>query len=790
MMRVRGVTIFQRVLLLLLGVALVTAVASGLMHQLYTVRYIAAATRAQATDGLSLMTAYFEGMYASRLQSDLQWMEASTVLDDWVTHPEDEDSYYRPRVEREFLAASAPSRIYLSISFIDARGNERIRTANRRRGKRNPNSQFGVSSDALREPTAALVQRLAVAEPRTILIEGPFNNPGGRPMLLAGVGKTDPDIGGFAGAIVAHCDLSDCLEQLSTFQIGNLPVAWLFARDGSVLLMPPNDVPRLDPRDQLRAPSGAVSDGIVISEAWKLGSEADPVVTAVFSVPKEMLLGEIAGLTTRTACVAGALTGLAALAALVLSRQLSKPIIALAQAARSFESGYLGGDLPIRSGGEIGVLARAFAEMVADIRRKTLELQAAKAEAEAANQSKSEFLANMSHEIRTPMTAIMGFADVLLESGNLEDAPPERIEAAKTIEQNGRCLLHLIDDILDLSKIESGRMTTERMAYSPCRLVAEVASLVRVRADARRLPFNIEYAGPVPETIQTDPTRLRQILINLLGNAIKFTEVGEVRLVIRFVDDEHGHAMQFDVVDAGIGMAAEQIAKLFQPFTQADASTTRRFGGTGLGLAISKRLAGLLGGDITVAESRPGAGTRMRVTVSTGPLDGVRMVADPLAATVLVPDETSAQASDDQPSLQGCRILLAEDGPDNQRLIAHILKKAGVEVAVVENGQFAVDAALNARDKGRPFDVVLIDMQMPVMDGYKATALLRQSGYAGPVIALTAHAMAGDRERCLSAGCDDYMVKPIDRKKMIETIRRNVQAGATPTAVPVGVHMP
>jgi signal transduction histidine kinase/AmiR/NasT family two-component response regulator len=404
-------------------------------------------------------------------------------------------------------------------------------------------------------------------------------------------------------------------------------------------------------------------------------------------------------------------------------------------------------------------------------------LSVARHMADCANRAKSEFLANMSHEIRTPMTAILGFADVLLESGNLANAPPERIEATRTIKRNGEHLVRLIDDILDLSKIESGRMTTERMAYSPCRLVAEVTSLVRVRADAKGLSLKVEYAGPVPETIQTDPTRLRQILINLLGNAIKFTEVGDVRLIIRFVNDEHHRAMQFDVVDHGLGMTEEQVARLFQPFTQADASTTRKFGGTGLGLAISKRLAELLGGDITVAETRSGAGTRMRVTVATGPLDGVRMIADPLAATVLAPDQTSGPATGDRPRLHGCRILLAEDGPDNQRLIAHMLKKASAEVTVVENGQFATEAALAARDRGLPFDVVLMDMQMPVMDGYKATALLRKEGYRGPIIALTAHAMASDKEKCLAAGCDDYASKPIDCQRLLVTIGRHVRNG-------------
>jgi PAS domain S-box-containing protein len=398
------------------------------------------------------------------------------------------------------------------------------------------------------------------------------------------------------------------------------------------------------------------------------------------------------------------------------------------------------------------------------------DLVEARQAAEAAAHAKSAFLANMSHEIRTPMTAILGFTDILLARGRLAHISLESLEAAKTIKRNGEYLLGIINDILDLSKIEAGKMTVEQIPCSPCRIVAEVVSLARVRAEAKGLPFSLEYDGVIPETIQSDPTRLRQILINLVNNAIKFTEVGSVRLVARFVDDRSGPRMQFNVVDTGLGMTEEQVAELFQPFSQADASTTRRFGGTGLGLSISKRLTEMLGGDISVVKTQPGVGTHMRVTVATGPLDGVRMIADPLSATVVASTASKETPCAAQAALSGCRILLAEDGPDNQRLIAHVLKSTGAFVAVVENGQLAADAALAACQEGKPFDVILMDMQMPVMDGYEATRLLRQKGYDRPIIALTAHAMSGDRGKCLEAGCDDYASKPIDRSKLIETI--------------------
>ena len=222
-------------------------------------------------------------------------------------------------------------------------------------------------------------------------------------------------------------------------------------------------------------------------------------------------------------------------------------------------------------------------------------------------------------------------------------------------------------------------------------------------------------------------------------------------------------------------MTPAQAQRLFQPFTQADASTTRKFGGTGLGLNISRRLAQMLGGDVTLVHTEQGKGTHFRVTIATGPLQGVSMVSDPHGLMELARKE-SANPSADEDTLAQYRILLAEDGPDNQRLIAHVLRKFGAQVAIVENGALAVETALSTAKDDAPFDVVLMDMQMPVMDGYEAAELLRQRGYTGAIVALTAHAMASDRQKCLLAGCDDYATKPINRSKLIAAIQRSRQA--------------
>ncbi len=395
--------------------------------------------------------------------------------------------------------------------------------------------------------------------------------------------------------------------------------------------------------------------------------------------------------------------------------------------------------------------------------------------AESANYSKSEFLANMSHEIRTPMTAILGFAELLRGSlENRSDISPECKQAVDTIHRNGEYLLQIINDILDLSKIEAGKLIIEHIPCNPYQIMQEVKSLIQVRADAKGLSLTLEVIGKLPRTITTDPTRLRQILINLIGNAIKFTETGGARLIAQFVESpSEGPAIRFDVVDTGIGMSAEQVACLFTPFQQADASMTRRFGGTGLGLTISKRLAVMLGGDIAV-ESELGKGSAFHVTVATGPLEGVEFIdyAEQVSAP-LTPPETQATP---EPSRIEARILLVEDGPDNQRLISFLLRKAGAEVSLAENGAIAVEQVLSARDQGMAFDIILMDMQMPIMDGYQATRTLREKGYTGPIIALTAHAMEGDREKCLAAGCDDFATKPIDRKRLLATISRFLHA--------------
>ncbi|MFZ5576266.1 MAG: ATP-binding protein [Pseudomonadota bacterium] len=384
-----------------------------------------------------------------------------------------------------------------------------------------------------------------------------------------------------------------------------------------------------------------------------------------------------------------------------------------------------------------------------------------KAAAEKASQTKSLFLANMSHEIRTPLTAIIGYSEALLD---VRQSMPERIEGIRTIRQAGRHLLGLINDILDLSKIEAGRLEIECIPVPLFDLIDDVVALARPQAEAKGIGFAVEPVFPLPANVTTDPVRAKQILLNLISNAIKFTEQGQVSLRVRH--DAVGGRLVIEVVDTGIGISAEQLVRLFQAFSQADASTTRRFGGTGLGLALSKQLAEMLGGSICV-DSAPGRGSRFTVTLPVGAIDAMMHGTDDIRR---VPPPEDARTT--TPNLKG-RLLLVEDNPVNQRVIALKARHLGVEPRIVENGAQAVEAAL-----AEPFDLILMDMHMPVMDGMTATRTLRARGYTGPIVALTANSTQEDRQYCLDAGCNGFLTKPIENAQFAETLRRHLQAGA------------
>ncbi|MEM0983692.1 MAG: response regulator [Planctomycetota bacterium] len=403
-----------------------------------------------------------------------------------------------------------------------------------------------------------------------------------------------------------------------------------------------------------------------------------------------------------------------------------------------------------------------------------------------ADQAKSSFLANMSHEIRTPMTAILGFADLANSDSQIKADPDRLADTVSRIQTNARHLLAIINDILDISKVDAGQLMVERIEVDPIQMTWEVMQLADNIATEKGLALEVRAATELPSCIRTDPVRLRQILLNLIGNAVKFTDQGGVRVLVSC--DREAELLRFEVADTGCGMSAEQLSAVrrFEPFSQLDESSARRFGGTSLGLCISSNLAEMLGGGIT-ADSELGEGSTFVVSIATGGLARVPMARieserewQRSCAISLGDARQSAQLE-----LSGVSVLFAEDGPDNQRLIGHYLRRAGAEVTICSDGEEAIDTVDPADPESSPsraFDLILMDMQMPIVDGYDATRELRRRGVTTPIIALTAHAMSGDRQKCLDAGCDEYATKPIDRGSLIAACRSLLDRDSTRAA--------
>lgn len=435
---------------------------------------------------------------------------------------------------------------------------------------------------------------------------------------------------------------------------------------------------------------------------------------------------------------------------ILFSRHLNRSLKELTETAVEIGRGNFEVSVPVRSRDELGQLAEVINKMNLDLKNSVF----ARARAESASQVKSQFLANMSHEIRTPLGVMLGLTEILKDP---KLSWQEQMRYVETIERTGKNLTRIINDILDLSKVEAGHLEIKKSRFSLRDFMEEINLMLTIQADKTGNRLRFKDGGSLPEQIETDRTRLRQILVNLVNNALKYTTEGEVELSYSFAAGQ----MIFEVKDTGRGIEVADHKKLFEAFVRVESPELALPEGTGLGLMLSKRLARALGGDVCLVQSTPGGGSTFRATVAC-------------ATTALGkgrPEESERERRAE--NLSGRKILVVEDSEDNQLLVKLFLNREGINVDFANNGQEGVDLALSRDD----YDAVLMDMQMPVMDGYRATKELRDRGFIKPIIALTANAMKDDRERCMTAGCSDYLTKPVDSKTLTNAISRHVREG-------------
>jgi signal transduction histidine kinase/ActR/RegA family two-component response regulator len=464
----------------------------------------------------------------------------------------------------------------------------------------------------------------------------------------------------------------------------------------------------------------------------------------------------------RTTLLALLCIGVGVGVALLFARRLTKPISALDVTTQLVARGDLTARTDIRTGDELERLGRSFNEMTETLRKSREEIIAAKEAAEAASMAKSQFLANMSHEIRTPMNGVLGMLDLMLNS-EMDEA---QLRLARMAHSSAENLLAVINDILDFSKIEAGKLVLRPTIFGIHDMVGEVIDLFRIKSREKGINLHSDIAALVPKAVEGDAVRLRQVLINLLNNAVKFTAHGEVSLSVRLVENTpEGLLLGFTVSDTGCGIARDAQGHIFDAFVQADGTMSRRHEGTGLGLAISKQLVEMMGGSMGV-ESEPGRGSRFRVTIRLKEGE-IEKRQDSIA-------DIKEEVPEDNITDRHPCVLLAEDNPVNQEVGRLILEALGCEVEVAENGHVAADAVFN-----NDYDLVFMDCQMPELDGYGAARLIRQRESEGDVeqrrvtiVALTAHAMEGDREQCLAAGMDDYVPKPFKPEQLAAVLNR------------------
>ena len=844
--RGRGISLFQRLLAALLVVGVVTAAPVFWVSFDYSQRQALARMEKDLAQQISMIGAGFEQEYRVATQRSLKQIASSEVLAGVLASGREERMVNAKLLEAAFANIAREHAAYSGLYFLNDAGQELAAVVDRQRAGNPaaPASWLRPPEDT--KPTATmaagrrLFERISTTPallssgnmewfmpPRDILVEGPFVDERDRQSLLMGIAILDPDNGAFSGVAMLRVSLQTFLERLQDVKVFDENVIWLFARDGSALLTPEKAAASFNPVPAFSAEAAGdpetvhATDGLVTYLDIGL-PEARALLRLSYAVPYSLLAKDFAATRQVFLIVMLLSAGAVLVLAYVVSRTISRPVAKLADAAARLARGDLSARVDASTGGELQVLVNSFNRMSDNLRqahdarsaamdllrrtasllrtepatadgaesdmdaveederdlrrvselirdlitereRHLAQLKASADAAEAANRAKSDFLANMSHEIRTPMNGIIGMADLALDA----DADAERVEYMRIVKSSAESLLGIINDILDFSKIEAGKLQVERVPYGLTPAVQGVLDTLGVRAREKGLQLRTEFAADVPAAVVGDPTRLRQVLLNLVGNAIKFTERGNITVAVSVSERSATTArLDFAVRDTGIGIPADKLESIFEAFSQADTSTTRKYGGTGLGLSITSHLVELMGGMLEV-DSRPGEGSTFHFSLPLGLADeGVLHAAA---------DEATGKGDRPAGSLD---VLLVEDNPVNQQLAIRLLEKWGHHIVLAVNGREAVDMVT----AGARFDLVLMDMQMPVLGGIAATREIRafEADTGAPrlrIVAMTANAMQSDRDACLAAGMDDYLAKPIQKDELAARLR---MAGPSP----------